>query len=151
VPPDEGAGFGLAGGADDEHLRDQIFEAIAPVLGELASEIRRSLDYYRSRGAQVSVDRVLLTGGTANLTNLAAFLQNELQAPVAVADPLAGLEVTSRHYDPNYLATLGPSLAIAIGLAARDAVFSANPVPRPPKAPRAPKAAAAANATNPPA
>ncbi len=76
-PADDG--FGLApmtGGVDDQKLRDDIFEAIAPVLGELASELRRSLDYYRSRGAQVSVDRILLTGGSAGLTNLAAFLQN---------------------------------------------------------------------------
>ena len=69
MPPTDDGGFGLppgAGGMDENKLRDDIFEAIAPVLGELASEMRRSLDYYRSRGAQVSVDRVLLTGGSAD-------------------------------------------------------------------------------------
>ena len=135
VPPADNLGFGLegAGGQDDIKMRDDIFEAIAPVLGELASEIRRSLDYYRSRGAQVSVDRVLLTGGSAMLTNLAAFLQNELQAPVAVANPLEGLTVTSKHFDPSYLPIIGPSFAVAVGLAARDAVFTANPMPKKPK------------------
>ena len=149
LPPDGDDGFGLPpGGVDEEKLRDDIFEAIAPVLGELASELRRSLDYYRSRGAQVSVDRVLLTGGSANLTNLAAFLQNELQIPVAVADPLAALPVMSKHFDPNYLPVIGPAFAIAVGLAARDAVFAANPVPKVSK-----KAVAAGpdlGATNPP-
>ena len=136
MPPTDDVGFGLAGagmGKDESKLRDDIFEAIAPVLGELASEIRRSLDYYRSRGAQVSIDRVLLTGGSAGLTNLAAFLQNELQAPVAVASPLASLPVTSKHFDPSYLPTIGPVFTIAVGLAARDAVFGANPLPRKPK------------------
>lgn len=132
MPPTEGAGFGLANsGVDESRMRDDIFEAIAPVLGELASEIRRSLDYYRTRGTQVSIDRVLLTGGSAGLTNLAAFLQNELQAPVAVASPLAGLPVTSKHFDPSYLPVISPAFTVAVGLAARAAVFSANPMPRP--------------------
>ena len=152
MPPTDDGGFGLppgVGGMDEDKLRDDIFEAIAPVLGELASELRRSLDYYRSRGAQVSVDRVLLTGGSANLPNLAAFLQNELQVPVAVANPLAGLTVTSKGFDPNYLPTIGPAFTVAVGLAAREAVFSANPVPKAPKVSKKELAAAAANAPAP--
>lgn len=155
MPPTDDIGFGLAGaggGADESKLRDDIFEAIAPVLGELASEIRRSLDYYRSRGAQVSIDRVLLTGGSAGLTNLAAFLQNELQAPVAVASPLASLPVTSKHFDSSYLPTIGPAFTIAVGLAARDAVFGANPLPKKPKPAKvAAGAAAGPSAAVPPA
>ena len=142
-------GFGLPpmeGTVDADKLRDDIFEAIAPVLGEMASELRRSLDYYRSRGAQISVDRILLTGGTANLANLAAFLQNELQLPVAVANPLAMLPVTSKQFDPSYLPVIGPAFTVAIGLAARDAVFGANPVPKAPKAPKVSRKEAAAAA-----
>ena len=129
---------GAAPAVDDEQ-RNQIFEAIAPVLGELATELRRSLDYYRSRAQGRSVDRVLLTGGSASLGNLGPFLQHELQVPVLVADPMSGLEVTSKHYDAQYLQLIAPVFAIALGLAARDAVFDANPVPRAAKPPRAPK------------
>lgn len=143
-PTDDAFGLPMGGGMDESKLRDEIFEAIAPVLQELSAEIRRSLDYYRSRGAQISVDRVLLTGGTAELTNLAAFLQNELQTPVSVANALEGLTVTSKHYDPAYLATIAPAFTIAVGLAARDAVFGANPLPKKPKPIKAPKAAKAA-------
>ena len=143
-PTDDTFGLPMGGGMDESKLRDEIFEAIAPVLQELSAEIRRSLDYYRSRGAQVSVDRVLLAGGSAGLTNLAAFLQNELQTPVSVANALEGLTVTSKHYDPAYLATIAPAFTIAVGLAARDAVFGANPLPKKPKPVKAPKAAKAA-------
>ncbi len=156
VPPTDDLGFGLAGGGtsggvDESKLRDDIFEAIAPVLGELASEIRRSLDYYRSRGAQVSIDRVLLTGGSAGLTNLAAFLQNELQAPVTVASALSALPVTSKHFDPSYLATIGPAFTVAVGLAARDAVFGANPLPKKPKPVKVAAGAVAGPSAAPPA
>jgi type IV pilus assembly protein PilM len=150
APPD--AGFGAAPGGDDQGLRNQVFEAVAPVLAELATELRRSLDYYRSRAQGRSVDRVLLVGGTASLGNLGPFLQRELQVPVFVADPLAGLEVTAKHYDPQFLSLIAPVFTVAVGLAARDAVFDANPAPRPVKAPRAPKAnkTAGREATTPP-
>jgi len=144
-------GFGLPpveDTVDADKLRDDIFEAIAPVLGEMASELRRSLDYYRSRGAQISVDRVLLTGGTAILTNFAAFLQNELQLPVAVANPLATLPVTAKQFDPTYLSVIGPAFTVAVGLAARDAVFGANPVPKAPKAPKVSRKEAVAAASS---
>jgi len=152
APLDDNA-FAVPGGpssASDEQTRNQVFEAIAPVLGELSTELRRSLDYYRSRAQGHSVDRVVLCGGSASLRNLAAFLQNELQVPVLVADPLQGLSVTSKHYDPAYLQTIAPAFAVALGLAARNAVFDANPAPRVPKAPKAAKNAGAAT-TGPPA
>jgi type IV pilus assembly protein PilM len=152
--PATDAGFSAAGaGGDEQGLRNQVFEAVAPVLGELATELRRSLDYYRSRAQGRSVDRVLLIGGTATLGNLGPFLQRELQVPVLVADPLAGLEVTAKHYDPQFLSLIAPTFTIALGLAARDAVFNANPAPRPTKAPRMPKkgkGAAVGEPTNPP-
>lgn len=148
APLDDNA-FSVPGGAssaNDEEMRNHIFEAIAPVLGELSTELRRSLDYYRSRAQGHSVDRVLLCGGSANLKNFAAFLQNELQVPVLIADPLQGLNVTSKHYDAAYLQTIAPAFAVALGLAARNAVFDANPMPRAPKAPKG-----AAVVTSPPA
>ena len=76
--------------------------------------------------------------------------------PVLVSDPLAGLDVTAKNYDPQYLHLIAPAFAVALGLAARDAVSAANPAPRPVKPPRAPKkskagAGAVGEQTNPPA
>jgi len=129
---DSGGDF-LSGGQDDQQTRDQVFDAIAPVLGELSTELRRSLDYFRSRAQGRSVDRVLLAGGSANLVNLDQFLQNELQIPVLIADPFSGMQVVSKHYDPAYLRTLASSFAVAVGLAAREAVYDANPAPKKPR------------------
>jgi type IV pilus assembly protein PilM len=123
----------------DTGLRDHVFEAIAPILSELATEIRRSLDYYRSRAQGRSVDRVLVSGGTANLKNIDQFLQAELQVPVTIANPFSGMAVSSKNFDPAYLRTIASGFTIAVGLAAREAVFEANPLPKKGKAPKAPK------------
>jgi Tfp pilus assembly PilM family ATPase len=141
---DSGFDSGFLGpSGNDAEIRDQVFEAIAPVLGELGTEIRRSLDYYRSRAQGRSVDRVLLAGGSANLMNIAQFLQNELQVPVSLANPFNGLTVASKHYNPDYLRSIASSFTVAFGLAARMAVFQANPMPKIPKMVRAVKAAPA--------
>jgi type IV pilus assembly protein PilM len=123
----------------DTGLRDHVFEAIAPILSELATEIRRSLDYYRSRAQGRSVDRVIVSGGTANLKHIDQFLQAELQVPVSIANPFSGMAVSSKNFDPAYLRTIASGFTIAVGLAAREAVFEANPLPKKGKAPKAPK------------
>jgi Tfp pilus assembly PilM family ATPase len=40
-----------------------------------------------------------------------------------VADPFAGLNVTARQVSPEYRAQIAPAFAVALGLAARDAVL----------------------------
>ncbi|MDR3710018.1 MAG: type IV pilus assembly protein PilM [Capsulimonadaceae bacterium] len=120
----------------DENQREQVFDAISPVLMELSSELRRSLDYYRSRSQGSNVDRILLCGGTASLRDLDEYLSRELQVPVEVANPFAHIHVSSKHYDADYLTSIGPLFCVAVGLAVREAVFLANPqaAPKPAKA-----------------
>jgi type IV pilus assembly protein PilM len=61
---------------------------IRPVLEKLASEISRSLDYYKTQFNVERIDRLLLTGGGANLKNIASYLGNELRLPVEHFNPL---------------------------------------------------------------
>lgn len=105
----------------------QVFSAMAPVLGELLTELRRSLEYYRGRTSDGQIDEILLCGGSARLKGLAEFLSSELQIPARVANPLQYVSVNARNFSREYLEELSPSLAVAIGLAARDMV--AGPAP----------------------
>jgi type IV pilus assembly protein PilM len=119
--------FDLGSSISSEETRVQVFEAIAPVLAEMATELRRSLEYHRSRTRGRGVDRILLCGGTASLKGLDQFLDTELQVPVTVANPFQGVNVSTKQYDPTYLATIAPMFAVALGLAERESVFQANP------------------------
>jgi Tfp pilus assembly PilM family ATPase len=105
----------------------QVFGAIAPVLGEMLTELRRSMEYYRGRSADGRIDEILLCGGTARLVNLDKFFSSELGIPCRVADPLGYTAVATKNYSADYLGELAPSFPVAIGLAARDMV--APPVP----------------------
>lgn len=100
----------------------QVFAAIAPVLGEILSEVRRSLEYYQGRTPDGRVDEILLCGGSANLKGLDTFLATELGIPTRVADPLQYAPLISRTVSAEQAAQIAPSLAVAIGLGARDMV-----------------------------
>jgi type IV pilus assembly protein PilM len=143
-----GGGFDGSGQGNPEadSLTIQIFDAILPVLSELATELRRSLDYYRSRAAGKNVDRVILCGGTASLPGIDQFLQAELQVPVQIANPFSGLSVTTKSFDSRYLESIAPVFTVAVGLAERNAVFAANPEPSAKKTKVAAAAPAAAGA-----
>ena len=129
-----GGGFGegmfsATAGSDADDLKQRVAEAILPVLSELSAEIRRSLDYYRSRSQGRNVDRILLGGGTAGLSGFDLFLERELAIPVKVALPFDNITVTAKNFDPDYLKSVAPIFTVAVGLATREAVSAANPAP----------------------
>jgi type IV pilus assembly protein PilM len=104
---------------DPGDLRTRVGDAIAPVLVDLVSQLRLSLDYYRTR-YQNQPEAILLSGGTARLPNLDKFLTNELGVPVVVADPFGNVTVTSQRFPAQYMSELSPLFTVSIGLAVRD-------------------------------
>lgn len=114
--------------ADDPRTRRrrEIFDAILPMLGELAAEVRRSIDYFRSRYPNDTLDQIILCGGSARIPNLDQFLQSDLGVPAVVADPFAGVNVASRQLSSERLHEMAPVFAVAVGLATRDALLGSD-------------------------
>jgi type IV pilus assembly protein PilM len=92
---------------------------MAPVLVDLAAELRRSVEYYRTR-FQNQPEKIFITGGSAKIKNLDKYLTNELGIPVEVADPVANLTVTSARYSEQYLKEVSPLFTVSLGLAIRE-------------------------------
>jgi len=98
------------------HL-SKISYLIRPVLERTAAEIRRSIDYYRSQFGEERIDKLLLTGGGANLKNISSHLANELRLPVERFNPLEGFLFDSKKVDRDLVDQMGSTFAIAAGLA----------------------------------
>ena len=107
-----------SGGSDPES--QAVFNAIRPVLDDLAKEIRRSIDYFRSRTTGGVIDEIHLCGGTAKMPGLDRFLEDDLALPVFVADPLVYVEVASKKITPAYVEDVASLLPVALGLAMRE-------------------------------
>ncbi len=66
-----------------------VSQAVATVAKDLVGEVTRSVDFYLSQGAERSIGRIVLSGGSARLKNLAKHLSGELKVPVTILDPFA--------------------------------------------------------------
>lgn len=108
-------------------LKVQVFNAIAPLLAELVQELRRSLEYYRSRAGDAPVHEILLVGGTAKLKNLAPFIESELGIQTRIANPLQSVHVASKNFSRDYLEDVSTLFPVSLGLAAYDLVAPAAP------------------------
>ncbi len=93
---------------------------------ELAGEIRRSFDFYYSTSHRDAIHRVVLSGGCALLSDLAASLSSVLELPVEVANPFQHIVADPKKFDSQYLASIAPQMTVAVGLALREPEDSAE-------------------------
>jgi len=120
------SGAPLAAPAPEDPARRrqrEIFDALLPVLGELAVEVGRSVDFFRSRYPNEAIDQVVLCGGSAQIPDLDKFFQRELQIPTRTSNPFGTVRVASKQIGQEHLDKIAPTFAVAVGLAARDAVI----------------------------
>ncbi len=88
------------------------------IVGELAGEVRRTLEYYQAQNRSVNISRIIITGGGAKLAMLPEKLAQILDLPVTMHDPLALLELPAS-FNLQYLRGVGPQMSVAVGLAMR--------------------------------
>jgi type IV pilus assembly protein PilM len=97
----------------------QLQEVVMASLGDLTTEVRRSLDYYGGRFRGAVPERAVVTGGSALLPGLARYLSTDLDMPVEVGDPFLGLKGTPGRRGASDGDGVGPAMAVAVGLARR--------------------------------
>lgn len=99
----------------------RISQAAAPVLEELAAQIKKYINFYEEHAShehlfcESGIKKILLCGGGAYLKGLPEFLTKKLAIQVEVAD-FANLPLINKE-NPDFSIDL--SLATALGLAAR--------------------------------
>lgn len=106
-------------GLDDSQLEGRVAEAIKPVFSIITEEIRRSLDFYATHQRGDQVRRLVLSGGSALLRGALTYFPTVLNLETELADPWTLVEVPAK-YSSTQLAELGPTLAVAAGLALKE-------------------------------
>ena len=91
----------------------RLYGAFSAVLDEFTAEIRRSIDYFRSRGGDIS--RVLVCGGGVHLKGLPEYLGSALALPCDAYDPMRRLNLNMKKVAPGFAQENAPDFAIAIG------------------------------------
>jgi type IV pilus assembly protein PilM len=101
----------------------QVNLALAPVLEELVTEIKRSIEYFKLQFHGQAINVMILTGGSSKLRNLAQFLESKLNLVVRLGDPLANLRLNLKKQG-DFAGILGNphQFSVAIGLALRGVI-----------------------------
>jgi type IV pilus assembly protein PilM len=83
----------------------------------LVDEVRSSIDYCAAQRDIPQIGRLVLTGGTSKLPQVAEALSQGLSLEVTCGSPLRLVNHTTTAYAPDELADAEPYLAVAVGLA----------------------------------
>ncbi|HXH60363.1 MAG TPA: type IV pilus assembly protein PilM [Fimbriimonadaceae bacterium] len=75
--------------AEPAPAANPMFNAIAATLDELVAEIKRSIEYFRSKGGDV--DHILLCGGGSKMKGLPGFIEAAVGVDTQLYDPMRGL------------------------------------------------------------
>jgi type IV pilus assembly protein PilM len=97
-------------GSDSDN---QAYNAMAAVLDEFVSELRRSIDYFRSKGGDVNV--IYLAGGGGKLGGLGAFISRNISLNVESYDPLRSLNLAAKRLEPGVVENHRQEFAVAVG------------------------------------
>lgn len=92
--------------------------AMLRVLGELADELRRSIDFYHNQGDDTEVAQLLLAGPGGAIGQLDEFFSQRLSLPTSQIDPIAAL---SLEVDQEIPEAQRVGLGVVLGLGLREA------------------------------
>ncbi|MBD2183897.1 type IV pilus assembly protein PilM [Planktothrix sp. FACHB-1355] len=91
--------------------------AMMRVLGELADELRRSIDFYLNQSNNLEVAQLLLAGPGGGIGQLDEFFTSRLSLPTTQVDPVAALSLEVSEEIP---AVQRPGLGVVLGLGLRE-------------------------------
>jgi len=104
-------------------VADYTIQQVIPILNsvseDFAGELRKTLDFFTATSGADRVDEIVLAGGGSGVLNLDAILRDKFGIPVSIMDPFRKITVDESAFNPEELAEIAPSMAIAVGLAIR--------------------------------
>ncbi len=100
-----------------ESRESEVPKAIEEVFNPIVNEIKYANNLFQSKSGKTS-EKIVLSGGSALLPNLANYLSKVLNTKVIIGDPWARISYPE-DLKP-LLAEIGPRMSVAVGLALRE-------------------------------
>ncbi len=103
-------------GMNEGKLEGQVYRSIKPILDGIIDEVLRSLKFYQDQFG-TTVEKMILTGGSAYLPDLTVYLSAGLNIEVTIGNPWTSVAYPASV--ENQLASCAAEYATAVGLALR--------------------------------
>ena len=105
---------------------NKVWRVVQPLLDELIREIRRSVDYYQSQFPETSADahvsKIVLTGGSARMPGMDAYVASKLKIPTMIAEVFKQTAIGAQKVPEKFVEDHGPVLAVGMGLALKELI-----------------------------
>jgi type IV pilus assembly protein PilM len=102
-------------GLDASQLEGKIYQSLKPIMDSIIAEVRRGVEFFKTRTLQSPPNQYLLIGDGALLPGLVVYLSQELSANVTLSDPWASIKVSKKQ---EAILSKGKSAyAVSVGLA----------------------------------
>jgi type IV pilus assembly protein PilM len=105
--------------AFDDAARREVMAGLLSFAEPLILEIERSIEYFQSSYGGVSIKKIILSGGGANLPGLAGELYQRLNIETEIVNPFRKVGVNRKKLDPDVVDRIAPIAAVGVGLALR--------------------------------
>jgi len=105
-------------GFSKDKLGGKLVEVMKPVLTVIATEIKKTADFYTTKHSTSGLSLVTLSGGVASLPEMVTTLSGVLGMEVVIGNPLSKLVMDKNQ--SQAIAASGPIYGVAIGLAMRN-------------------------------
>ncbi len=96
-------------------LEGRVAASMQPVMDSIITEVRRGIEFYKSKTLMPAPNRYLLSGDGALLPGLADYISQNLGVAAELLDPWANIKVPNKFKE--IIAKNKPSFAVSIGLA----------------------------------
>ena len=103
-------------GIQTEKLEGHILKSVQPIINTLINEIKRSIEFHKTEGKE-EIKKIVLTGGGSELPGLLDYLNQNLKIETEIGDPWNNISYPDKL--TKHLGEIGPSFAVAVGLAMR--------------------------------
>ena len=100
---------------------DEVRHVIESVTEIISLEIQKTFDFFKSTTTIDRIDHMLVSGGAAHTPGLIEALGKKFEIPTEKFDAFRRISYDKKRFSPAVIEARSPSLAIAVGLALRNA------------------------------
>jgi len=103
------------------HTAADARKVLDAVSGEMANEVQKTFDFFAATSAEGPVDELVLSGGCSLTPNLQEVLRERFGVPTELLNPFRKVLFKDSDFNREWLESIAPMLAVAVGLAIRKA------------------------------
>ncbi|MBM4332144.1 MAG: type IV pilus assembly protein PilM [Deltaproteobacteria bacterium] len=97
----------------------EVEKIIQGTAEQLATEVRRSLEFFAASTSGGDIKKVIISGGCARIQMLPGLIEERIGTPVEVFNPFAKIDCHPEMFDPEYILQIAPLAVVGVGLALR--------------------------------